>query len=419
MSETSAEGFDFPRPARPTRVADGEEVRSSPIVFLGGVAWLAIVLSGLLQYLGTGGTNFYYPFIGIYIPFFAIFLLRQVLRLALNPLFLMWSLTVVVPMVLYVAGETGGIYALQSLKQRIIFFSLVAGSSVILGAPDAGRILRVASMIVLAWAIPVSFFELIAGELFSTAEGRSAGLYENPNLASMAILICLLCAVDLTRQTARSLLVFSLGAAAVITTFSRAGILLAVALWSLHAFYPSSRRGGLRGPQRIIALAFVFAIGSISVIQIARRVTLSDEAAMRMQSVLTASVSDESSQTRLSLIEESLDRLQEQPLGHGLGFADGLGVRPHNTYLYVALDYGLFGAAFYIALLLVGLARSTAVGWQRGANAIALAFLLIYASFFSHYVAATTYYSVAFAALITGALIGPARLDRRSPSLRV
>ena len=75
--------------------------------------------------------------------------------------------------------------------------------------------LRAASLIVLAWAIPICFIELLIPNLFSTAEGRSAGLYGNPNDASMAILLCLLLAVDIARPTTRSLLLVSLGVASV------------------------------------------------------------------------------------------------------------------------------------------------------------------------------------------------------------
>lgn len=411
MSESSASSFDFPRPAPRVRRAEDETVRSSPIVFVGSVAWLTIVLSGVLQYINSTGINLYYYFVGIYIPFFAILCLRQVLRLGTNPQFWMWVATIVLPGVLFLMGQTGGIFALQSLKNRIVFFSLVAGSAVILRAPDARRILRTASVLALAWAIPICFIELLAGEVFSTAEGRSAGLHGNPNSASMAILICLLGAVDITRQTTRSLLLVTFATAAVFTTFSRSGILFAAALWAFHAFFPGRGQGGLRGPQRMIVIAFLVVAGVAATVQIAQKISLSGEAAMRVQSLLSANISDASSATRLSLVREGLDLVGERLGGYGVGYTEGLERLPHNTYVYVALDYGVAGAVFYVLLLLFGLLRSIQPGWRRGANSIALAILLTYASFFTHYVIGTTFYTVAFAVLITGALITSSGID--------
>lgn len=409
MTETSAETFEFAQHARHS-TGDTEVTRSSPIVFAGGVVWLSLVLSGVLQYFS--GVNLYYPFVAIFLPFFLLFCLPQMVRLITNVQFWMWMLTVIIPVLLYAFGRTGSMGAAQSLKQRTVYFSLVAGSAVILGMPDARRILRTGSLLVLAWAIPVCFVELLVPNLFSTAEGRSAGLYGNPNAASMAILICVLGAVDLRRQTTRSLLLVSLATAAVFTTFSRSGILFAGALWALHAFLPARAEGGLRGPQRLIVIAFLVITGIAAVAWLAQRVVLSDAAEMRLHSILAGDVSDGSSELRQDLAERGLAMLADEPLGRGVGYVDGMERLPHNTYLYIAIDYGLPGLAFYIVLLLAGFLRSAAAGLQRGANAILLALLLVYASIFTHYVAGTTFYSVAFAAVLTGALILP--LDSRA-----
>lgn len=415
MTDTSTNPFEFSGASRGP--SNGVAItRSSPFVYLASTFWLAFVLSNVAGYSFLQGVNIYYPLIALFLPFFLLFRLRQMIRLGFNLQFWLWVMTVLIPILLYALGQSGA-DATASLKQRIVFFSLVAGSAVVLGAPDSRRMLRTASLIVLAWTIPISFVELLVPNIFSTAEGRSAGLYENPNAASMAILLCLLFAVDIRRQTTRSLLLMSLGTAAVFTTFSRSGMLFAAALWGFHALSPGRGNIGLRGPQRMIAVGFLALVAMVSVIGLAQRVSLSDEAALRVRSLLTGDVTDASSATRKSVAEDALDLIERNFWGNGLGFADGLERRPHNTYLYVAVDFGIPGVAFYLTLLFFGFRRSLAQGWRRGANSLGVVLLLMYASLFTHYVAGTTFYSVAFAALATGALILPEQDD--SPRRRV
>jgi len=405
LSDASPDAFYLARPSR--RVSRETSVaRSSPLIVLASTFWLAFVLSGVGAYFFLKGANLYYPFVALFIPFFLLSRLPQILRLGFNAQFWLWILTILVPFSLYVLGQSGA-NATASLKQRVIFFSMVAGSAVVLGAPDARRMLRAASLIVLAWAIPICFIELLIPNLFSTAEGRSAGLYGNPNDASMAILLCLLLAVDITRQTTRSLLLVSLGVAAVFTTFSRSGMLFATILLGIHAFFPSRDKGSLRGPQRVIVIGTLVVFSILVVINLSQQVSLSGEAAMRLRSVFTGDISDNSTIARQSVALQALDLIERNLWGNGLGFVDGMERLPHNTFLYIAVDYGIPGAFFYLTLLVLGLRRSLKAGWQRGSNGVMLALLLIYSSFFTHYVMGTTFFSVAFAALLTGALVLP------------
>lgn len=403
MAETHAATIDVFGTTAPGRAHHA--ARSPAIVSFIGIFWLAFVLSNVLAYsYAQSGVNLYYPFVAAFLPYFFLFRIAQVARLALNLQFWLWILTIVIPTLFYYSGQDD-YYAVTGLKMRIIFFSILAGSAVVLNAPDARRLLRISSMIVLALAIPICFIELVIPNIFSTAEGRSAGLYMNPNDASAAILICTLFAVDITRQTSRSLLLVSLSAAAVFATFSRSGMLFATGLWAAHAVLPSRGSGALRAPQRAIVLTGLVVVFAFSTVWVAQRVDLSDEAAMRLRSIITGDISDASSARRESFAKHALDLVAKNYSGYGLGAVERLKVNPHNTYLYIGVDYGFPGIVFYLGLLLLGLASAARHGWQQGANGILLSLLLMYASFFTHFVAATTFFGVAFAAILTGALI--------------
>lgn len=404
-----AEG-DFVRrdPLDPPPRAATAERRSPPLVFGMGVLWIAIVLSGVIawSFRSTLGGNTYYALMLLYLPYFVTFRLNQVGSLAARPQFWPWLLTALVPVVLYVMGQSDP-WATESMKMRIITFSIVAGSALVLVAPDAKRMLRTAAMIALSITIPICFIELIFGSIFSVTEGRAAGLYGNANDAGAAILLCLLFVIDLRRPTPGGLLLAAVAAAAVVSTFSRSGILFAVGLFGLYAFLPRSGAARSGGAQRMLALAAIAVFAAISIVWMSQNLDLSDEAAMRLNSILTGNVADASAQGRVRLAQQALDVARENFWGHGLGFVERKDVEPHNTYLYLAIDYGIPGVLLYLTILFGALGSALRAGWRRGANAILVALLLIWSSFFTHYVVNGAFFAIAFASFISGSLLEP------------
>ena len=391
--------------------------QSAPLAFGLGVFWLAVILSGLISWSFRYMTaNIYYIFIGTFMPYFLALRLPRVAWLASRPQFWLWLLTALVPTVLVVMGASD-VWGNEIMKQRVIFFSFVAGSALVLVAPDAKRMLQVAALIVLAFAIPICFVELVTGSIFSVTEGRAAGLYGNANDAAEALLLCLLFAIDLRRTTIGGLLLAAATTAAVFTTFSRGGMVFAVGLFILYAFAPQPGGRG-NGGQRIAVLGLIAVIAAVAIFWLSRNIDLSDEAAMRLQSILTGNVSDASTAGRVMKAKRALQVVEEHFWGSGLGFADRHGLEPHNTFLYLAIDYGIPGLVFYATILLAALGSGLRAGWRRGANAIMIALLLIWSSLFTHYVAGTGFFSIAFACFISGSLIAPREEEVRAGNVR-
>jgi O-antigen ligase len=157
----------------------------------------------------------------------------------------------------------------------------------------------------------------------------------------------------------------------------------------------------------MLALSAIAVFAVISIAWLSQNIDLSDEAAMRLNSILTGSVADASAQGRVLLAQHALEVARENFWGHGLGFVERKGVEPHNTYLYLAIDYGVPGLVLYLTILFAGLGAALRAGWRRGANAILIALLLIWSSFFTHYVANGSFFAVAFASFISGSLLEP------------
>ncbi|MGH7288760.1 MAG: O-antigen ligase family protein, partial [Myxococcota bacterium] len=302
------------------------------------------------------------------------------------------------------------------MKDRVLLTFFLLGSAVLLLGPDSRRLLRVSASIVLAWAIPVCFVEVVVPNLFSTATGRSAGLYLNPNIASAAILVCLICAVDLARPTAKSLILIALGVAAVFATFSRMGMVFATFLFIGFALTPRfADRRAITAGRRIVLLATLVVLGAIAVAWVAWNIELSDDARLRIRSFLTGDLSDASASGRIERAFETAAVAQKDLLGHGPGTVERMGLGPHNTYLYIAVDYGIPGVLLFLGILGFGFARALRAGFRRAAGAMAVVALMAFTSFFSHHVDNNVDLAVGFAALMTGALIDPEKRAVRAP----
>ncbi len=390
----------------PEATREASKRRSAPLAFGLGVVWLVVALSGLIQFASQHlSGNSYYVLMAVFLPYFVTLRLPQIVWLVSRPQFWLWLMTAVGPAVLYMLGSTDA-WAYTNLMIRIVFFSFVAGSALVLVAPDAKRILRTAALIVLAGSIPLFFVELIAGSIFSVTEGRAAGLYGNANDAGAALLLCLLFTVDLTRPTTRGLFLAAVTTAAVFATFSRSAMVFAIALFGVYVLAPGAGTRG-RGGERIVALTLIAIVAVAAIAWLSQNIELSDEAAMRLRSIFTGNVSDASAAGRFAKAQYAIQVFREHFWGAGLGFADRRGLEPHNTFLYLAIDYGILGLFFYVTLLLAALGAALRAGWRRGANAIMIALLVIWSSLFTHYVAGTHFFAVAFAALITGTLVAP------------
>jgi len=377
------------------------------VSFAGGIVWLVALLSGIMSIAGEYRTNLYYPLVAIFVPYFAVFRMRYVPRLAMIPESWLWILSVAAPVLMYFAGQNDH-WGDRAMKHRIVFFSLVAGSALLLSGPDARRLLRVSGWITLFIAIPIAFVEIVVPNLFSTAEGRSAGFYVNPNSASAALLMCVILAVDIARPKVKTLVLMAFTVGAAFATFSRMGMLFSSFLalvFALSPRYADRRALGAGGRFAVLGVLGVIALGAIA--WTAANIDLSGQAAMRLRSFLTFDLSDDSATRRIELARTSYAMVMDHFFGQGLGFSEKALLVPHNTYLILGLDYGIPGVLTYITVLLLGFGRGLLVGWRRGAGAMCIAALLMFTSLFDHYVANGLYFAVGFAVLMTGALIDP------------
>jgi len=396
----SESGLEFQR-------AEPRAATRSGIGYAMDVLWLVIALSGIIQFVSDiGGFNLYYAVVGVFIIYFLVFRTGDILRLGRKAQFWLWLVGTLLVVFIYLSGPGTAPWASYLVfRTRIVFFSFVAGTALVMQGPDSRSVLRTAALITLGIAIPINLVEIVVPNIFSTATGRAAGFYQNPNDSAAAIILCLLFVIDLHRPSPRGIALASIATAAVFATFSRMGMVFGLILWTFYAIAVRTKsRGQSRG--RIAMVAGVLFVGMLGVFLLSQYVTFSQEATLRLRSILLADLSDPSARARERVAEISWEQFLAAPwFGHGLGTVEELDLIPHNSFLYIAVDIGVFGLLYYVILLLVPWLQSLAAGWSRAAAAIAVSTLLIYTSFFTHYVHSTMYFAVAFGVLAAGTLI--------------
>jgi O-antigen ligase len=376
--------------------------RVSAITFLWMVIWLSDVLSVFVHVSPVS------PYYIVVVPFIGYLLVvRPVdcLRVASRPMFWLWLLTALFPLILYVSSPGLPYEAYASLRVRTVFFSVVIATAALLTTPEPLRIIRPTALAVLILSVSINALEIVAGQIFTTTPGRAAGFYLNPNRSAAAISIMMLLCMNPAKQTRGSLALMTFGFAGVMLTFSRSGMLFGGALWLYHAFFAAgSGRGGNVATRTllIITLVIAFAIGAVSVLRFG---DIADDAQARVTNTLQGKTDDNSALDRIAAIRDGWSSFMERPFtGHGLGAPEILDLQLHNTFLHLSNEFGILGLLLFLTILLVPLARGLFLGRQQGLNTVALAGLVLYYSMFDHYVHASTVFAVAFGILAVDAL---------------
>jgi hypothetical protein len=219
------------------------------------------------------------------------------------------------------------------------------------------RQLKGPSQLALAIAVGMNLFEyFFAMNQFSTAPGRAAGLFENPNLSATTIV--LLWGIWIAARGRYGVVeaCFSIiVASAVLLTFSRSSVL---------AFLIINMIGGLmlqtnwRTRGVFLIWQLITAIIAASALSWLMSTQVSEEALLRLASLLKGRFDDESALARKDMAAAHWDRFLTHPFFgdspfSSLNMAD-FGLGPHNAFIAMAADFGSFGLGLYLNQILFG-----------------------------------------------------------------
>ncbi len=385
-------------------------VAGSTLLHIVGITWLVYWLTNSYVWMAdvVPFLNFYVV-TGAFLLYFSVARANQVIQFMLRPGIWLWSLTALIPLLLYVTATDSNQYAYFGARDRITFFSLVAGSGLVLADRDGPWMLRRAAGIALAIAVVVNFGEFFIHNPYNRTEGaRSAGFYGDPNICGAAIGTLLLLYLPVTKQSTRSLLVAGIAFIAIVATMSRSGMIFGAGLAGAYLFLPRGP-GSLPMTNRIlIGLGGLFALIFAGVLAFSV-FDLNTEETWRIRSILTLDLADESTTGRLDAASFAYRRFEDYFwTGRGPGATQQFAVYAHNTYLTLGYDYGILGILLYVGFISLGFVKFFKYGWARSANYVLMAVQVAYYSNFAHDVHTNAVFAVMFASFLTNASLEPA-----------
>jgi O-Antigen ligase len=253
-------------------------------------------------------------------------------------------------------------------------------ASVLALRSDLDRITEWAAFSIVATGVTLNLYELfVANNLWSNAPGRSAGFYVDVNVSASALL-----GYGLVFLTARAgnlrlvdLILTTLIAIGVFATFSRTGILATLILLTGLALSRVGRENVIR---IVIGLVAVSSIAFALVSYVVDNLDLSEDAARRISSLIEAGGIGDFEKDRGAAASAAWDIIVEHPVfGGGVRTVSKMPEGPHNMFLAMMVDYGIFGLIAYLALITRLILAARRAGRELGRPLVLyVGWLLIY-----------------------------------------
>ena len=246
--------------------------------------------------------------------------------------------------------------AWQEVRWRFLTIIVLFTFLMIFWEPAGTRLARRTLVAGVLFAVALNIYELFVPMTFSRVLGRSAGLFEDPNMAGEALVVGMILSVTVLPIWYRGpfLLLTGIG---VFATQSRAGIvawLIAVAGILLV--------GSVRLRDLLLSASVgLLLVALILLPQWNQLLTTWEKAGMLNANVVErlawftdpSGVYDRSTWERKYVAQRAWDKIEEHPfIGSGTGSFHQAGVLPHNQYLSLMLDHGIFGAMILPLLIL-------------------------------------------------------------------
>lgn len=280
--------------------------------------------------------------------------------------------------------------AWQEVRWRFLAMMQILAFLMIFGEPGATTLARKALVAAVLFSVAVNVYELFAPLSFSRVIGRSAGLYENPNITGEALVLGMIISVTVLAARYRALFILLAGIG-ILLTFSRAAILMWVVAVAGFLLVGGLRLKGLlmAGTVGLLLVALVLLPRWDELLTTWERTGVVNSNVQERLAWFTdpVGVSDESSWERKYVAQRAWDKVAERPfLGHGTGSSSEAYTSPHNQYLALMMDHGLIG------LLIVPLLTCVVAWGSRGESrrvAIIFGCAILVLSLFTHSILTT------------------------------
>lgn len=234
------------------------------------------------------------------------------------------------------------------------------------------------------------WYEVENPSTFSSVPSRAAGFPGNSNWG--ALITVMICSMSLGYRDGPSRLLdvvlIAITGLGLYFTLSRSGtinfsFLICFYCWSALQSSRNRLQTGLAiGLALVCLLSFFFLVVPL-ISQSSTLMSGGTKAENRLTSLFGGEVVDDgSADDRLEAARETLDKIEQSPVfGHGTGFNRRMRQTPHNLYLKLWVDEGMFGLIAWISLLIGGFWLFSARDYRPGQ---ALILVTAFGGFFSH-----------------------------------
>jgi hypothetical protein len=211
-------------------------------------------------------------------------------------------------------------------------------------------------LIVIDFLVPGFFYPL---NIDGAVRGRSAATLINPTTAGEVMLLLFLLACPVLKKSYRTLLLVVVGGG-VFLTFSRSAIIAWLVLWVVLSMTRVLPRSATVLLLAIIAVAPLM-LGALQ-LYVESRSDLSSglvDLQQRFNFFTSGSLKDGSAIERSEVLQESWQLfMQNVVVGVGPGATESWphatgAIGPHNQFVLLAAEYGLFGIAMWVSLALI------------------------------------------------------------------
>ena len=321
-----------------------------------------------------------------------------------------WCFGFVFVTLLWFIGSSQSEMAERAGRGRLSDVLMMLSCLMIFASPSAVRSARWALVFVVLFGVALNIYEFFTPMTFSVVNGRSAGLYRNPNLSGEALVLGMILSVTVLPSLYRGpfLLLTGIG---IFMTFSRGGIVAWVIAMSGLLFFTKAVRA------RDLVWTFVLSLLVVGIVLLPKLdaiLATMDQAGVinknteeRMEWLTNPSgVSDDSGWSRMYAAQQAWNEFAVHPwLGGGTGrMYEVFDIAPHNQYLAYMLDYGVVGVTIVplliLALLWGARGETRRIGLVFGAG-------ILWLSFFTHTMLSYGHSLVPFALLAAMTSIEP------------
>ena len=321
-----------------------------------GLAFLWLVL------IGTNAAGYYAereasPYLGYLIlagtVYFSLYFNKELLSLASFRESYLVLIGYSAPILLMLLADRS--FSRGDYTSQIALLGSIVVASVLASRRDLDSTLTASATVIVCVGAAMNLFELFVHQnMWSTAPGRSAGFYINPNVSSMS-LTGFASLVLLSRRRSLEILDLILMAvmvAGVFATFSRTGILLALLVLTVVLL---ARAPAGRIFKTVISTIAIATLSFWFVSYVVSSVDLSPDALSRVWSLEERGGVGDYANERGHLVGVGLDSISSPAVlmfGSGPLANYSLPETVHNTYIALLVDYGLVGVSFYLFLLI-------------------------------------------------------------------